>query len=149
MKGNSEKYEDIEQYELNALKEIKEKMLERNDENGRRAFISKGVVFGLVCGICGTLFVLFVYPLVETTLSGEYSAAFTGNLIICAISLVAIVFVSLYLRRDIARDKKKPQISRESGDTIEYAIKRRQYALEQRKKETTSQNQSTAEQRKT
>jgi len=149
MIGNSEKHEDIEQYELDALKEIKEKMLERNDENGRRAYISKGVVLGLVYGICGTLFVLFVYPLVEAALLGEYSAAFMINLIVCAISLIAIVFVSLYLRRDIARNKNKPKISKESADTIEYAIKRRQYALEQRKKEIASQYQSTAEQRKT
>ena len=149
MKANSEKYENIEQYELNALKEIKEKMFERNEENEIHAYISKGVVLGLTYGIGGTLFVLFVYPIVEAVLLGEYSAAFLGNLIVCVISLVAIVFVSLYLRRDIARDKTKPKISRESIDVIEYAIKRRQYALEQRKKETASQYQSTAEQRKT
>jgi ABC-type nickel/cobalt efflux system permease component RcnA len=149
MKANSEKHEDIEQYELDALKEIKEKMFERNEENERHAYIAKGLVLGLTYGISGTLFVLFVYPLVEAVLLGEYSAALLGNLIVCAISVIAIVFVSLYLRRDIARDKNKQKISKESVDVIEYAIKRRQYALEQRKKETASQYQSTAEQRKT
>jgi hypothetical protein len=149
MKDNSEKYENIEQYELNALKEIKEKILERSEENGRRFYISKGIVIGLVYGIGGALFVLFAYPLVVAFLLGDYSAALWGNLIVCVISLITIVFVSSYLRRDIARDKDKLKISRESVDVIEYAIKRRQYALEQRKQETANQRQSTTEQQKT
>ena len=141
MKENSGKYEDIQQYELDALKEIKEKLFDRG-ENERYAYILKGAALGLTYGIGGTLFVQFLFPLVEAFLLGEYSAAFVGNLIVCAISLLSIVVVSLYLYRQIAPDKNKPKVSRETVEVIEYAIKRRQYDLKKRKKEAPQPNVS-------
>jgi hypothetical protein len=142
MKESSEKYEDIDQYELEALREIKKNLFERDEENAEHVDLVKGTACGLVFGIGGSLFALSLYPVVEALLRGESTVAFVGNLIVGAVCLILIAFVSLYLHRQFSRDKNKPRLSRESVEVIEYAIKRRQHTLEQREKEKQQPNVS-------
>jgi archaellum biogenesis protein FlaJ (TadC family) len=134
MSKTSEKYEDILQYELDALKEIRKNWFERAEEHTRYSDLVRGTALGLTLGIAGNLFVQFLYPVTEALFLGEYKPTFVGNLIICAISLILIVFVSINLRRQLKQYENKLKSSRESVEVIEYAIKRRQLSLEQRKK---------------
>jgi hypothetical protein len=131
----SEKYEDILQYEINALKEIRKNCFESAEEHTRHIDFVRGTALGLTLGIVGNLFVQFLYPVTEALLLGEYKPVFVGNLILCGISLLLIVFVSTSFFRQLTRDENKLRLSRESIEVIEYAIKRRQHSLEQRNKE--------------
>jgi hypothetical protein len=131
----SEKYEDILQYEIDALKEIRKNCFESAEEHTRHIEFVRGTALGLTLGIVGILFVQFLYPVTEALLLREYTPTFVGNLIVCVISLILIVFISTYFRRQLTRDENKLKLSRESVEVIEYAIKRRQHSLEQRKKE--------------
>jgi H+/Cl- antiporter ClcA len=132
MKDNSDKFEDIDRYEIEALKEIKEKVFERNLETERRSFITRGIFSGLICGIFGVIFIQLIIPLADAFLTGDLSASLP-SLIACTISIVVIILTLIYLRRFMAKMKQKSEISKESVDVIEYAIKRRQYVLEKRK----------------
>jgi hypothetical protein len=135
MKENTAKYEDIKQYELEALKEIKEKLFVESNERKRQTFLVKGIASGIIYGVFGILFIEFLYPIIETVLVGDNSLALVGNAIACSISLVLIVLVTFYLRRITTQARNKLSISKKSMDVIEYAIKRRQYALEKKRKE--------------
>ncbi len=138
MKESTTKYEDIERYELEALKEIKEKLFEQNNERERHTFLVRGIASGIIYGVFGILFVQFLFPVAEEVLLGDNSFASVGNLIVCSISLVLIALVTLYLRRTTTQAKNKLSISKKSMDVIEYEIKRIQYALEKRSCETSS-----------
>ncbi len=131
MKESSGKYEDIDQYELKALKEIKEN-LDRDEGKTGYVDLVKGVACGLVFGIGGILFALSLYPVVETLMEGGNMTGFVGNLIVCAVCLVLIVLLGIYLLRQLSRVKSKPRLSRESAEVLDYAIRRRQHTLEQR-----------------
>jgi H+/Cl- antiporter ClcA len=135
MNGTSEKHEDILQYELNALKEIRKNWSELTEERTKHTDLMIGTALGLGLGIVGSLFVQFLYPVTEAFLLGEYKPAYVGSLIICGISLILIVFISAILRRQLRRDQHKLELSMKSLEVIDYAIKRRQYSLEQGKKE--------------
>jgi hypothetical protein len=128
----SQKYEDILQYEIDALKEIRKNCFERADEHTRRIDFVRGTALGLTLGIVGNLFVQFLYPVTEALLLGEYKPTFIGNWILCGISLILIVFISASFRRQLTRDENKLKLSMKSVEVIEYAIKRRQHILEQR-----------------
>lgn len=141
MKESSGKFEDIDQYELKALKEIKENY-DRDEGKAGYVDLVKGVACGLVFGVGGSLFALSLYPVVEALLRGESAVAFVGNLIVGAFCLILIVFVSIYLHRQFSRGKNKPRLSRESVEVIEYAIKRRQHTLGQKEKEKQQPNVS-------
>ena len=134
MNDSSGKYEDIDQYELKALKEIKEN-LDRDEGKTGSVDLVKGVACGLVFGIGGILFALSLYPVVETLIRGENMTGFVGNLMVGAVCLVLIVLVGIYLLRQLSRVKSKPRLSRESAEVLDYAIKRRQHALEQKEKQ--------------
>jgi len=134
MKESSAKYEDIDQYELKALKEIKEN-LDRDEGKTGYVDLVKGVACGLVFGIGGILFALSLFPLVETLMRGGNMTGFVGNLIVCAVCLVLIVLLGIYLLRQLSRVKSKPRLSRESAEVLDYAIRRRQHTLEQREKQ--------------
>jgi magnesium-transporting ATPase (P-type) len=129
------KHEDILQYELDALKEIREKLSKSEEERIRRIDLLRGTALGLTLGILGHLFVQFLYPITEALLLGEYTPPFAGNLIIGAISLILVVCVSTYLYQQLARRENKLQLSKKSQDVLEYAIRRRQHSLEEAKKE--------------
>ena len=131
MKESSGKYEDIDQYELKALKEIKENLDGDEGKTGSVELV-KGVVCGLVFGIGGILFALSLYPVVETLMVGGNMTGVLGNLIVCAVCLVMIVLAGIYLLQQLSRLKSKPRLSRESAEVLDYAIKRRQHTLEQR-----------------
>jgi hypothetical protein len=132
----SEKYEDILQYEIDALKEIRKNLFERAEEHTRHIDFVRGTALGLTLGIVGNLFVHFLYPVTEALLLGEYKPTFIGNLLLCGISLVLIVFISAIFRRQLKRDENKLKSSMKNVEVIEYAIKRRQHSLEQRKKKS-------------
>lgn len=129
------KHEDILQYELDALKEIREKLSKSEEERIRRIDLLRGTALGLTLGILGHLFVQFLYPITEALLLGEYTPPFAGNLIIGAISLILVVCVSAYLYQQLTRRENKLQLSKKSQDVLEYAIRRRQHSLEEAKKE--------------
>jgi magnesium-transporting ATPase (P-type) len=129
------KHEDILQYELDALKEIREKLSKSEEERIRRIDLLRGTALGLTLGILGHLFVQFLYPITEALLLGEYTPPFADNLIIGAISLILVVCVSTYLYQQLARRENKLQLSKKSQDVLEYAIRRRQHSLEEAKKE--------------
>jgi hypothetical protein len=131
--ATSEKYEDILQYEIDALNEIKKNCFESADEHTRYIDLVRGTVLGLTLGIVGNLFVQFLYPVIESLLLGEYQPSFVGNLIVCVISLILIVFLSMNFHRQLMRYENKLKVSKESVEVIEYALKRRQHSLEQRK----------------
>lgn len=133
MKQNSEKYEDILLYELEALKEIKTNLFEYAEQHTSYVDIVKGTALGLILGIGGNLFVQFFVPTIEAILLGEYKETFIEYLAISAISLFIIVLVSAYLYWHLLKDKKELKLSGESIDVLEYAIKRRQYNLKQKK----------------
>ena len=65
MKESSGKYEDIDQYELKALKEIKEN-LDRDEGKTGYVDLVEGVACCLVFGISGGLFALSLLSVVET-----------------------------------------------------------------------------------
>ena len=134
MKESSGKYEDIDQYELKALKEIKENL---GLDEGRAGSVDlvEGVACGLVFGIGGILFALSLYPVVEALVGGASVADFAGNLVVCTVCLVLIVLAVIYLLRQLSRVKSKPRLSRENAEVLDYAIRRRQYALEQKEKQ--------------
>jgi hypothetical protein len=134
MSETSEKYEDILQYEIEALKEIRQNWLDRAEEDTRHIALIRGTMLGLTLGIGGNLFVQCLYPVTEALFLGECKPTFVGNLIVCAISLIFIVFVATRLRRQLTRYENKLKPSRESAAVIEYAIQRRQHSLEQRQK---------------
>lgn len=134
--NTSEKYEDILQYELDALKEIRKSCFERAEERTRLIDFVRGTALGLTLGIVGNLFIQFLYPVTETLFLGEYEPAFIGNLMLCVVSLILIIFVSANFRRQLARDENKLKSSVKNVEVIEYAIKRRQHILEQRKKKS-------------
>jgi hypothetical protein len=131
----SEKHEDILQYEIDALKEIRKNWFERAEEHTRRLDLLRGTALGLTLGIVSNLFVQFLYPVTEALLLGDYKPTFVSNLIVCAISLILIAFAATNFRRQLRRDENKLKLSRKSLEVIEYAIKRRQHSLEQTKKE--------------
>jgi hypothetical protein len=135
MNGTSEKHEDIVQYETDALKEMRKSWLELAEEHTKHVDLVRGIALGLGLGILGSLFVQFLYPVTEALLLGEYRPAFVGNLMVCGISLILIVFISVILLRQLKRDQDKPELSRKSLEVIDYAIKRGEYSLAQRKKE--------------
>ena len=134
MKESSGKYEDIDQHELKALKEIKENW---DGDEGKTGSVDlvKGVVCGLVFGIGGILSALSFYPVVETLRVGGNMTGVVGNLIVCAVCLALIVLAVIYLLRQLSQVKSKPRLSRESAEVLDYAIRRRQYALEQKEKQ--------------
>ena len=134
MKESSGKYEDIDQYELKALTEIKENLDGHEGKTGSVDLV-KGVAYGLVFGIGGILFALSLYPVVETLMVGGNMTGVLGNLIVCAVCLVLIVLAVIYLLRQLSQVKSKPRLSRESAEVLDYAIRRRQYALEQKEKQ--------------
>jgi hypothetical protein len=133
MNEASEKYEDIMQYELDALKEIREKCFEHADGKTPRSGLVRGTALGLTLGIVSSLFALFLYPVLEAFLHGEYGLNFSGNLIICSVSLIIIVLVAIFLRWQLMRAEKDLKLSTKSLEVIEYAIKRRQRTLEKKK----------------
>jgi magnesium-transporting ATPase (P-type) len=124
------KQENIVQYELDALKEVKAKLSENKKEHNRRIDLLHGTALGLTLGILGHLFVQFLFPVVEAFLLGEYGTAFTGNLAICMISLVAVISMSMYLFRQLTKSEAKLELSKRSEEVLNYAIKRRQNNLE-------------------
>lgn len=126
------KHEDILQYELDAMKEIREKLSKSEEERTRRIDLLRGTALGLTLGILGHLFVQFLYPVTEALLLGEYKPPFAGNLTICLISLILVVCVSAYLYRQLMKGEKL-ELSKKSEDVLEYAIKRRQHSLEKTK----------------
>jgi hypothetical protein len=132
----SEKYEDILQYEKDALKEIIKDCFERTQEHTRQIDFVRGTALGLTLGIVGNLFVQFLYPATEALLLGEFKPTFMGNLILCVISLILIIFISADFCRQLVRDENKLKSSMKNVEVIEYAIKRRQHILEQRKKKS-------------
>ena len=127
------KHEDITQYELDAMKEIRAKLSESNGERVRHIDLLRGTALGLTLGILCHLFVQFLYPITEALLIGEYEPTFTGNLTICIISLILVVGVSTYLYRQLTKSENKLELSKKSEDVLEYAIKRRQNSLEKTK----------------
>jgi len=129
------KHEDILQYELDAMKEIREKLSKSKEERTRRIDLLKGTALGLTLGILGHLFVQFLYPVTEAFLLGEYKPPFAGNLTICVISLILVVCVSTFLYRQLTRGENELKLSKKSEDVLEYAIKRRQHSLEEVRKE--------------
>jgi magnesium-transporting ATPase (P-type) len=135
MNETSEKHEDILQYELDAMKEIREKLSKSEEERIRRIDLLRGTALGLTLGILGHLFVQFLYPITEALLLGEYNTTFAGNLAICVISLILVVCVSAYLFRQLTKAKNNVELSKKSEDVLEYAIKRRQHDLEKTKEE--------------
>jgi hypothetical protein len=139
MKGSPEKYEDIRQYELEALKEVKRKMIDSAGQNKKNVDLVKGAVLGLILGIGGTVSVQSLLPIIDALLLGEYNQIPVVNLAVCAVSLIVMIFVSGYFYHQL-RNLKKWQLSRESIDVIEYGIKRRQYSLEQKRKNRLKQS---------
>ncbi len=135
MNENSEKYEDILQYEIDALKEIRKNWFEQLGQHTRHNDLMKGAAFGLTFGIVGNLFVQFLYPVIEAVLFVKYESNFIGNTVICTISLILIMFVYMNFNPQLKQDENKLKLSRNSAEIIEYAITRRQHALEQTKKE--------------
>jgi magnesium-transporting ATPase (P-type) len=129
------KHEDILQYELDAMKEIRAKLSKNEEERTRRIDLLRGTALGLTLGILGHLFVQFLYPITEALLLGEYTPTFAGNLTICVISLILVVCVSVYLYRQLKKGENKLELSKKSEDVLEYAIKRRQHSLEKTKEE--------------
>ena len=127
------KQEDIMRYELDALKEIREK-LSKGEECVRRNDILRGVTFGLVLGILGLLFIQSLYSVTHVLLLGQHPPTFTVDVAICAISLILIVCVAVILYRQLARCENKLQLSKKSQDVLDYAIKRREHSLEEAKK---------------
>ena len=63
------KHEDITSYELEALKEIRDK-LSKAQESVRRNDILRGTAFGLILGILGLLFIQSLYPVSQAFLLG-------------------------------------------------------------------------------
>jgi hypothetical protein len=131
--NETSKHEDITAYELDALKEIRDKLSE-GQESVRRNDILRGTAFGLILGILGLLFIQSLYPVSQAFLLGQYPPTFTVNVAICAISLISIVCVSVYLYRQLTRCENRPLLSKKSHDVLEYAIKRREHSLEEAKK---------------
>jgi hypothetical protein len=129
------KHEDIQEYELDAMKEIREKLSRSEEERTRRIDLLRGTALGLTLGIMGHLFVQFLYPVTEALLLGEYKPPFAGNLTISIFSLILVVCVSVYLYRQLTKDENKRALSKQSEDVLEYAIKRRQHSLENAKEE--------------
>jgi hypothetical protein len=129
------KHEDILQYELDAIKEIRAKLSKSEEERIRRTDILRGTALGLTLGILGHLFIQFLYPITEAFLLGEYEQTFAGNLTICIISLILAVCVSVYLYRQLTKGENKLELSKRSEDVLDYAIKRRQHSLEKPKEE--------------
>jgi len=139
MKESSEKFEDIHQYELEALKEVKRKMIDSAGQNKMYVDLVKGAVLGSILGVGGTEFVQYLLPIIDALLLGEYNQIPVVNLAVCAVSLIVMIFLSVYFYHQL-RNVKKRQLSRESVDVIEYAIKRRQYSLEQKRKDRLKQS---------
>jgi uncharacterized ion transporter superfamily protein YfcC len=76
---------------------------------------------------------------VEALVGGASVADFAGNLVLCTVCLVLIVLAVIYLLRQLSRVKSKPRLSRENAEVLDYAIRRRQYALEQKEKQNSNQ----------
>lgn len=131
MDETSEKHEDILKYEADALRELRRDWSEYEGEHRRRTDLVKGTAFGLILGTMGNLFVQFLSPVIEAFLLGEYKPIFAGNFVVCAVSLVSIVSVSAYFCWQQTRDNKRLESLRRNLEIVEYAIKRRQYSLEQ------------------
>jgi hypothetical protein len=134
MDGTSEKREDIQQYELDALIEIRKNWSELEGGTAHTEFV-KGTTLGLGLGIVGSLFVLFLCPVGKAVMFGEYGPAYVDNLIVCGISLALVIFISIMLLRQLRQDRHKLESSRKILEVIDYAIRRRQYSLGQGKKE--------------
>lgn len=133
MKRDSEKYEDIFEYELKALEEIKRNLIEGVEERRGYIYLVKGAASGFILGIGLSIFALSFLPLIEVLSVGKYDETFVGNLVLCMTSLILIIFVFAYLYVQIRRGEKKLELSKESIDIIEYAIKRRQHKSNRKK----------------
>jgi uncharacterized membrane protein len=131
MKKDSKKYEDIVEYELKALEDIKSKFFEANEKQMK--LLIKGSVLGTALGIGSSTLFLSLLHLIEGFLVTEHWKTFTINLVMSAISLIVIVLVIAYFHYQIRLARDNVKMSRESIDVIEYAIKRHQYNLEQKK----------------
>jgi len=131
MKKDSKKYEDIFEYELKALEDIKSKFFEANEKQMK--LLIKASVLGTVLGVGSSTLFLSLLHLIEGFLVTEHWKTFTINLVMCAISLVIIVLVTVYLHYQIKLSRDNVKMSRESIDVIEYAIKRHKYNLQQKK----------------
>ncbi|MEJ2242647.1 MAG: hypothetical protein P8Y18_10990 [Candidatus Bathyarchaeota archaeon] len=127
MKKDSKKYEDIREYELKALEDIKRKFFKVNEKQMRS--LAKGTFLGVVLGIGSSIFFLSLLHLIDGFLVTANWEIFSVNMVMCVSSLVAIVIIVAFLRYQIRWAKDKLKLSRESIDVIEYAIKRRQYNL--------------------
>ena len=107
MKGDSEKYEDILEYELKALEEIKRNLLEGAEQRTGYIDLVKGAALGLILGIGFSMFVLSFLHLIDVLSVGKYGETFVVNLALCMISLILIIFVSAYLYVQVRKGKKK------------------------------------------
>jgi len=114
-------------------------MIDSAGQNKMYVDLVKGAVLGSILGVGGTEFVQYLLPIIDALLLGEYNQIPVVNLAVCAVSLIVMIFLSVYFYHQL-RNVKKRQLSRESVDVIEYAIKRRQYSLEQKRKDRLKQS---------
>jgi hypothetical protein len=134
MNGASEGQEDITQYEVDALKEMRKNWSELREEHERHIDLVRGTLLGLVLGVAGVLFVLYLYPLAGALSEGGSAPDFAGNMVICGASLALIVFAAVILRQQMTRNQGIPGLPEKTVDMIDYAIRRREYSLAQGKK---------------
>jgi heme exporter protein D len=100
---------------------------EKEESTRRRIDLTKGVALGLLYGIIGNFFVQFFYPAVEALALGEYPKSFWTNVIVSAISLAVILYMTMEFRSQLKEDKRKMKLATES-------IRRERNAIEELRK---------------
>lgn len=130
MQRDSKKYEDILEYESKAIEDIKSNF--EGKEKQTRLFV-KSIMIGALLGIFGIIFFFSLLNIIVAVSVGIHLETFVDSLVVCSISLTVIVFMTAYIYYQIRRANEKITLFRESMDVIEYAIKRRQHILEQKR----------------
>lgn len=94
---NREFYKKI----LSDFEELKQRNIRMLDTSNNKIYFTKGLVFGLIYGIIGNLFVQFFYPVIQSLVLQTLDLMFLVNVIVSVITVAFIIFVTYRFKRQL------------------------------------------------
>jgi len=124
--------ENIDQYELRVLKNIRDDQLIIAEDNRRRIDLLRGVILGLLFGVIGNIFVQHWYGFFEALSSWNISLLSWQNLAIVCFALAGILFVSYDFYKQIKKAEATEKSAKDHSERIRIAIQKREMRLEKK-----------------
>jgi hypothetical protein len=135
--NQNETTENVDQYELRVLKNIRDDQLEIAEDNRRRIDLMRGIILGLLYGVIGNIFVQHWYGLFEGLSSWNLNLLFWQNLAVACFALVGILLVSYDFYKQIKKAEATEKSTKDHAERIRIAIQKREMRLEKKRNEDT------------